>query len=228
MVRLLIASLLGIALSIGCAQGVQAAERDPSWRAEGDQRACSAPRWSADLAPVGPGAGRRVVVIGDSLTRESQGSLHKLLRKSGWNPTIRCFGGKRLDWALDQIRDQKSWRGMPDHVVIAMGTNDMRWIDRSVTEARIRAVIKALGPNRKVIWINTFGGNGDRFSKEKQRWFNTTLERIVSKRANVSVLPWDSIATRADVDLVDPLHYSRSGYLLRSRETVALLNSLGS
>lgn len=226
MVRLISASLLALGMLVSVAPTVHSVERDPSWRTGGDVRACSAPRWPAEIAKNGPGAGRRVVVIGDSLTRDSQGSLVKSLRKSGWNPTIRCFGGKRLDWVLSQIRDQRDWRGLPQHVVIAMGTNDMRWIARSVTKERINRIIDALGPRRSVVWINTFGGNGDRFSKDKQRWFNITLNKIAKDHPNLSVLQWDSIAARSGVRLVDPLHYSTSGYKLRSRETVALLNSL--
>ena len=200
--------------------------RDPSWRTGGDVRACSAPRWASDIPASGPGAGRRVVVIGDSLTRESRPMLERSLRASGWNPTIRCFGGKRLDWALEQVKDQRAWRGLPDQIVIAMGTNDMRWIDRTVTKRRINEVLKSLGPRRDVIWVNLYGGNGDRFSKDKQRWFNRTLNSFGAKYPNLRILEWDSIAVRQGVALVDALHYTKSGYQLRTRETVALLNSI--
>ena len=127
--RAVVAIVLGSFLAIGSVSApVGAAESDPKWRTGGDSRACSAPISFDTVGPSGPGVGRRVVVIGDSLTRNSRTILRKSLRKSGWNPTIRCFGGKRLDWGMSQIRDQRKWKGLPKTVVMALGVNDMRWM----------------------------------------------------------------------------------------------------
>ncbi len=151
--------------------------------------------------------------------------LRSSLRKSGWLPTIRCFGGKRLDWAIDQVRDQKAWKSVPRTVIIAMGTNDMRWIDRSLTSQRMDQLLNRLGPDRDVMWINTFGGNGDRFSKEKQRWFNRKLDQKADKRPNVVVMPWDEMAAKAKIKLSSAIHYTYPGYRLRTQETVQMLNA---
>lgn len=226
MTRVVFGLIVALLSSLVVSPVSAADNRDPSWRTGGDVRACSAPRWPADIPASGPGAGRRVVVIGDSLTRESQTMLERYLRASGWNPTIRCFGGKRLDWAIDQVRDQRTWRGLPDQVIISMGTNDMRWIDRTVTKSRIHKLLEILGPRRDVMWVNLYGGNGDRFTKDKQRWFNRTVGSFATKYPNLRILEWDSIAAREGVVLADALHYTKSGYRLRARETVALLNSL--
>ena len=85
---------------------------------------------------------RRVLVIGDSLVREAKGVIVCGLRSSGWTPTIRCFGGKRLDWALGQIDRACAQGQLPEVVVIVMGTNDMRWIDPSTTRARMGRVAR--------------------------------------------------------------------------------------
>lgn len=203
----------------------QANDRDPRWRTGGDSRACSAPSWPEPISSQGPGNGERVLVVGDSLTRESRDMLRNSLRASGWNPTIRCFGGKRLDWGMSQLRDQKRWKGLPSTVVIALGTNDMRWIARNVTKQRIIELLDMIGQKRNVLWINTYGGNGDRFSKEKQRWFNTTLDRLAAKRANVRVLQWGKIASKSQVRLSSAIHYTYPGYRLRTEQTVLALNS---
>ncbi len=202
-----------------------ATSRDLQWRTGGDPRACSAPTWGKDMPAAGPGNGRRVVVIGDSLTRESRSSLEKLLRTSGWNPTVRCFGGKRLDWAQAQVREQRKWKGLPSTVIIAIGTNDMRWISRDVTLARIKSLLHQLGADRQVLWVNTFGGNGEQFSKSKQRWFNDTLARLAATRPHLTVVPWDQIARREKIRLSSPIHYTKPGYQLRSEATVNALNS---
>ncbi len=75
--------------------------KDPQWSTGGDARACSGPIWPNSLNTTpGPGQGRRVLVIGDSLTRNGRKPLKRALREDGWTPTVRCFGGKRLDWAI--------------------------------------------------------------------------------------------------------------------------------
>lgn len=151
--------------------------------------------------------------------------MTKKLLASGWNPTVRCFGGKRLDWALKQIKDQRKWRGLPDTIVLAVGTNDMRWISRSLTKQRMMEMMEAFGPRHNVIWVNTYGGNGDRFSKEKQAWFNRTLEKVAKRYPHVSVLPWAKMAKEGDVRLATPLHYNTKGFRYRSEVIVDYVNS---
>jgi len=130
--------------------------------------------------------------------------LTKSLKRSGWNPVIRCFGGKRIDWGIQQIRAQRAWVGLPEIVIVALGTNDMRWIDTATTKTRIEKILDQLGPKRSVLWVNLYGGNGDRFSKSKQAWFNKTLAKIASKRGNVSVLAWAGKAKEAKIPCLAP------------------------
>ena len=225
--RAVVAIVLGSFLSIGSVSApVGAAESDPKWRTGGDSRACSAPISFDTVGPSGPGVGRRVVVIGDSMTRNSRTILRKSLRKSGWNPTIRCFGGKRLDWGMSQIRDQRKWKGLPKTVVMALGVNDMRWMEKSTTKARIVKILDQLGSKRSVVWINLYGDNGDRFSKSKQSWFNRTLDKAAAGRPNVHVLPWASHAKAANIRTTDAIHYDYKGRVLRTKLTVSYLNQL--
>jgi hypothetical protein len=204
---------------------VQAAQADPSWRTGGDVRACGAPLSFDVTNPRGPGQGEKVLVIGDSVTRDSRTMLTKALKSSGWNPVIRCFGGKRIDWGMSQIRDQRAWEGVPQTVVIALGINDMRWIDRSITRSRIDKILDQLGPKRNVLWVNLYGSKGDRFSKSKQVWFNTTLKKIASNRPNVHVMPWATHAKAAKIPMSGPLHYAHKGLVLRTKLTVGYLNT---
>jgi hypothetical protein len=204
---------------------IQGAQADPSWRTGGDVRACGAPRSFDPINPRGPGQGEKVLVIGDSVTRDSRAMLTKSLKSSGWNPVIRCFGGKRIDWGMSQLRDQRDWEGIPKTVVIALGTNDMRWIDRSTTKARINKILNQIGPTRNVLWVNLYGSNGDRFSKSKQMWFNTVIKKVASNRPNMHVLPWATHAQAAKIPMSGPLHYAHKGLVLRTQLTVGYLNT---
>ncbi len=217
--------LAGVA-SLGFTQTpIFAAQSDPGWQTNSDPRACSAPRSFESVGSRGPGRGREVLVIGDSITRDSRTMLTKSLKASGWNPTIRCFGGKRIDWGMAQLRDQRQWNGLPKTVIMALGTNDMRWIDRSITKSRINKILDQLGTKRNVLWVNLYGNTGDRFSNSKQKWFNTTLEKAASKRPNVHVLPWAVQAKAAKIPMSSPLHYAHEGLVLRTKLTIGYLNS---
>lgn len=224
--RLVLAALFWALISlVFAATPALAAQADPRWRTEGDARACRAPLSFDPMVARGPGQGKKVLVIGDSVTRDSRSMLTKALKSAGWNPVIRCFGGKRINWGISQLRDQRVWEGIPNTVVIALGTNDMRWVDRSTTKARINKILNRMGPTRNVLWVNLYGRNGDRFSKSKQKWFNKTIEKIASNRPNVHVLPWDKYAETAKIPMSSPLHYARKGLVLRTKLTVEYLNT---
>lgn len=206
MVRILVVVLVLALLGAAPAH----AEPDPAWSTQGDPRACRAPVWPDTVARGAPGDGRRVLVIGDSLVRESREDIRRGLRASGWTPTIRCFGGKRLDWALEQIERAKEIDQLPSVVVVAMGTNDMRWIDRSTTRARMERVLQALRP-RTVVWVDTYASGADRFSKDKQRWINRQIARLARQRERVHHVRWGAFAEAQGVGFRDGLHYDRQG-----------------
>lgn len=151
------------------------------------------------------------MIVGDSLTREGRKPLVRALKADGWNPTVRCWGGTRLDWARDQIRQAKRKDQLPQDVVIALGTNDMRWIDRTRTKARMEALMDEIGPDRRVVWVDTFASGGDRFTKAKQRWFNAQLAELAKERPNLTVARWGAYAKKTRVRFADALHYTPAG-----------------
>jgi lysophospholipase L1-like esterase len=186
--------------------------KDPQWTTEGDARACSGPIWPASLNTTpGPGQGRRVLVIGDSLTRNGRAALKRQLRADGWTPTVRCFGGKRLDWAIAQAKRAKALGQLPDTVVIAMGTNDMRWIDRRTTQGRMKDLMRVLGKKRTVLWVDTYASGGDRFTGSKEKWFNQQVKLLAQQRENLHHVVWGKWARANDVAFADALHYTTLG-----------------
>lgn len=209
-----LAAVLSLSGSIAtAAHAVESGPRkDPKWTTEGDPRACSGPIWPRSLnTTAGPGQGRRVLVIGDSLARNGRGPLKKELRKDGWTPTVRCFGGKRLDWAIAQAKRAKELGQLPRTVVIAIGTNDMRWIDRGTTQSRMRQLIDVLGKKRTVLWVDTYASGGDRFTRSKEKWFNRQVKQLAADRKNVHHVVWGNYARSNDVPFADALHYTTSG-----------------
>lgn len=234
--RRLVAFGAVLALVLGgapMAQGDQATRneprKDPQWTTEGDPRACSGPIWPRKANTTsGPGEGRRVLVIGDSLTRNARTPLTKKLRKSGWTPTVRCFGGKRLDWAIAQAKRAKELDQLPSIVVIAIGTNDMRWIDRSTTRSRMRQLLDVLGDERTVLWVDTYASGGDRFTRSKEKWFNKQVRRLARSDDNLYRVVWGKYARKQGVEFADALHYTNAGERTWAKRVVQALNNRAS
>lgn len=162
-------------------------------------------------------------MLGDSLTRESRGHLHELLRSSGWTPTLRCWGSKRLDWGLAQVARARELGQLPGVVVVALGTNDVSWVSPSVTESRVRSLLDRLGPRRQVLWVN-LDVDFSAFSARRADWFNAMIRRVAAERSNVRVVAWERRARAARAWRSDGIHYGPAGYRLRAAVIVAALN----
>ena len=188
-----------------------AKRRDPRWPNRIGWQGCPAPIWPSNVAEGAPGNGRRVLVVGDSLVRESRTRLMTLLRHSGWTPTVRCWGGKRLDWVSGQISRATKIDQLPNTVIVVVGTNDMRWVSRPVTKARMRSLVEQIGSDREILWVNTFASGADRFTRPKERWFNRQLQRLARQHDNVTIVDWSAEARTRGVRFEDGLHYRPKG-----------------
>lgn len=196
--------------------------RDASWPRHPPWDACPAPAWripTVAVAPpsaAAPGAGRRVLFIGDSLTRDSRLTTNVLLRHSGWTSTFRCWGSRRLDWGLAQVSRARSLHQLPGFVVIALGTNDVSWESESTTAARVAALLKRIGPNRQILWVNLHITRSAWLDARAER-FNDLLERWDRRLANLTVIDWHKIARAHGIRGWDGIHYGAYGFRLRGQ-----------
>jgi lysophospholipase L1-like esterase len=173
-----------------------------------------------------PGGGRRVLVIGDSLTRESRTLTAKGMRRDGWTPTFRCWGSRRLDWGIDQVVRSRQIGQLPKHVIIALGTNDISWETQETTERRVRALLDRLGPNRTVLWVDLHLTRSA-WLDARAAWFNDLLRRLERQRPNLTVVDWHRVARANGIRGGDGIHYGPSGYRLRARTVLAALDAAG-
>lgn len=90
-----------------------------------DGLACPAPGYSPgiDEDPAGPGV---VVVVGDSLIREARAAITNSLAEVGFDVVFVCWGGKNLQWGLEQIAAMRALDVMPACLVVNLGTNDLK------------------------------------------------------------------------------------------------------
>jgi len=185
----------------------------------------AAPVWPGQPSEGAPGNGRRVLILGDSLTRDSQKPMTRFLNESGWTPTFRCWGSKRLDWGLDQLKRAKKTDQLPEYVIVALGTNDISWEQPATTERRVNTMLDRLGPDRQVLWVDLDIAYSA-FSMQRADWFNSMIRKVAKDRPNLTVIPWQKTARAEDAARFDGIHYGTSGYRLRARTLTDALDEL--
>jgi len=67
-----------------------------------------------------------VVVVGDSLIRDSRSEIAAALESEGFSPVFVCWGGKNLEWGSQQITQLRALQLMPRCLVVNLGTNDLK------------------------------------------------------------------------------------------------------
>lgn len=198
---------------------------DRSWPAHPPWDACPRPVWPGTPAVGDPGDGRRVLFIGDSLTRESRVQTAKALRAHGWTPTFRCWGSRRLDWGLAQVARAKQLTQLPGVVVVALGTNDISWVDEATTARRVDALLDRLGTKRQVLWVDLHLTRSAWLDARADR-FNAMLRAQARKRPNLTVVGWHRVAAAHRIRGGDGIHYGASGYRLRAKAVSAAVDAL--
>ncbi len=199
---------------------------DRRWPKNPPWDACPRPVWPGERSVGSPGGGRRVLVIGDSLTRESRILTARGMRASGWTPTFRCWGSRRLDWGIDQVARSRQLGQLPAHVIVALGTNDISWETQATTERRMRTLLDRLGEKRQVIWVDLHLTRSA-WLNARADWFNGLVRRLAASRPNVTVLAWHKVARAHGIRGGDGIHYGPSGYRLRAQTVVKALNGIG-
>jgi lysophospholipase L1-like esterase len=199
---------------------------DRSWPAHPPWDACPRPVWPGERSAGMPGGGRRVLVIGDSLTRESRTLTAKGMRRHGWTPTFRCWGSRRLDWGIDQVVRSRRLGQLPGHVIVALGTNDISWETPETTERRVRTLLDRLGPSRTVLWVDLHLTRSA-WLDARAAWFNDLLRRLAKERPNLTVVGWHTVARAHGIRGWDGIHYGPYGYRLRAATVLRALDAAG-
>lgn len=197
---------------------------DPEWP-QGDWRSCSSPVWQGSTPQSDPS---RILIIGDSLTRESRDRLETKLDRKGWNPVTRCWGGKGSEWGAEQVKRARTLKQFPRTVVVALGTNDIWWLGVPM-ETAVDRMMKAIGPKRKVYWVNLWFGPNN-YGLEEPEEANRILNRKQRQYRNLHIIDFATQYAQAIKDdpqngWTDGVHLNATGYKTRAR---IITSSVGS
>ena len=225
---LLILTACALFAGVGVAHA-QPASKDPEWPSNIGWQGCPAPIWPKKLAEGAPGYGSRVLLVGDSLTRNSRIDLKEQLTASGWTPTFRCWGGQTVQWGLAQIKRAKELNQLPSRIVIGLGTNNKYDSPESFT-ANVKKIMDEVGPNREVYWVNLWlDVKKDPRMKVYTR-LNKALNQLDEQFPNMQVIDWytqlvDYTKDHALATTYDGIHYYAKGNKMRAVAITEALNA---
>jgi lysophospholipase L1-like esterase len=199
------------------------ASADDEWPVDTRGDGCSTPLWpqvSADTP--------RVLVIGDSLIRESRGDLESGLAADGWAPTVRCWGAKGSLWGVQQVERARQLDQLPDTVVVSLGTNDIWWLGVPMEQA-VTSMMDALGPDVTVYWVNLWFGphNYDRLPEAAPA--NQILGDLAGQYPNLRIIDFagdfeEARAAGIGVGWLDGVHLNDMGNRVRTESILRALS----
>lgn len=192
------------------------AKTDPRWPVDTRGDGCSTPIWPDAKRSDGY---RRLLVVGDSLIRNSRTLVEDRARSAGWIPTVRCWGAKGTDWGLAQIKRAKQMKQLPRTVVISLGTNDIWWLGLDLG-AGVDAIMAEVGPRRQIYWVDLwFGPHGyDRLPTPYAA--NRLLREKAKEYPNLTIVRFSKAFKKADardpaVGWEDGVHLNEAGRIVR-------------
>ena len=198
---------------------------DYPWGSDGLECPPPATSPAAGSSPGDPGV---VVVLGDSLVRDSRDAIASSLAGYGMSAQFVCWGGKNLEWGLAQIETMRSLSLLPTCLVINLGTNDLKGttangladaVPLTTVRERLESILLGAADITHVFAVDiaadlslapsTMADVGD----APQVWQNA-----VSATGVGEVIPWAAI-TQADPSLIgsDGIHDSGSGQQTRAQ-----------
>lgn len=120
---------------------------------------------------------QNVTIIGDSVTLDATPELKSTFGEVTINAKQSRHIGDELNW----VKKRRKAHHLGRTVVIALGTNG------ELYEKRVEALLKVLGPNRSVFWVNVYGPNLE-WTEANNRY----LIQLAAKHPNVTVIDWQS------------------------------------
>ena len=195
---------------------------DEEWPTDEKGDGCDPPVWPA----AAPDADR-VLLIGDSLFRNSRASLEESLAAQGWVPTVRCWGAKGTDWGAGQVERARELEQLPQTVVLSFGTNDIWWLGISMEDA-VDQMMASLGSEPEVYWINLWYDQTAYEELPDPGPANAILEAKTAEYPNLHIIDFASAfeglaSAGIDVAWTDGVHLNETANQLHTDLILAAL-----
>ncbi|MFM9135108.1 MAG: hypothetical protein ACKOT0_06700 [bacterium] len=183
---------------------------DFPWAGESPEKACPHPQESPG-ALLSRADRRLVVIVGDSLIRNSRDTLTTILEDRGFSPVFVCWGGRTLGWGLEQVDHMVERELLPRCLVVNLGVNDVSGsgvAPRTLT-SRFRQLSSRSGPSSLII-VEPSAAQEDRQAILGGIDYSAFPDRV-------RIIPWSEF-TGVQPELVSPdgIHDTALGVTARS------------
>ena len=177
----------------------------------------------------------RVIVIGDSLTDNSEPWVRSELRDAGYDSFVDAQPSRRIPGAvrapLSGVRAALAARstfGEAECWMVALGSNDLIFgADHAAgASAMVDEMLGAVTPGATVWWVNVNYYRDPRTSFDfprATRVFNDVLDSYAASRDGFLVVDWYSYSAANAGWFFDPVHVDRAGSIARAEFTVSAL-----
>jgi lysophospholipase L1-like esterase len=167
-------------------------------------------------AQVPAGVDPRLFVIGDSVLLGAEHAI--VAREAGWQVTVFAQEGLSTLGAASVITAHKAAVG--DLVVVALGSNDAG--DPITFGHRVDGVMQAIGPVRRVVWVNL---------RQFASWtpaLNRQLAAATARWPNLVIADWSARATpNPGLVYADGLHLTPGGQAAMAELIAEQVNAFG-
>ncbi|MFI5729993.1 hypothetical protein ACIA49_07750 [Kribbella sp. NPDC051587] len=139
--------------------------------------------------------GDGVFMFGDSIAVQDGPALEQLVAAQTGTPVaVHDWSGQPASAAVDALAEWSRKYGLPDRIVMAVGTNDI--FEPSAFATEVEQAMKIAGPRRTVYWVNVHANRFDMSAavqsadRANSELINHALDQAAVRHRNLHVVRW--------------------------------------
>jgi lysophospholipase L1-like esterase len=136
-----------------------------------------------------------VFMFGDSIAVQDGQALERLLaNRTGDSLAVYDWSGQPTSAAVDALADWEQRFGLPDRIVMTVGSNDI--FDPPGFGAQVERAMHIAGPSRTVYWVNVHVNRSRQLAEVRaadqanSAWINQQLEQAAVRHQNLRIVHW--------------------------------------
>ncbi|KRM23812.1 acyltransferase family protein [Latilactobacillus graminis] len=138
-------------------------------------------KYGLDQATLQQAQNVSVTAIGDSVLLDGSQALQKIFP----NMLVDAAVGRQLYQSIQIIKDYNQKQALSDRILVSLGTNG------AFTQDQMAQFMTAIGPKRKVYWLNVFVP-----TRPWQNDVNQTLKSAAKRYPNLTIIDWHAKAAK--------------------------------
>jgi hypothetical protein len=136
-----------------------------------------------------------IFMFGDSIAVQDGAALAKqLLNSTGDTLAVHNWSGEPTAAAVDALEQWAKEYGLPSRILMAVNSNDI--FDPFAFAAQVERVLRIVGPNRTVYWVNTQVARTKQppavqvADQRNSSWINLQLAEAERQHSNLRIVHW--------------------------------------